>query len=118
MSTLPVLSTGAVQQYPYTCGIAGRTRAFRLADGSEQRYLESAQRKSWSIRLTLLQESERAAFLDFAKSAIQTQSIFAFTDPADGTVYPTCRIAIAPIGDRIDGLARAALEFMISEVTT
>jgi len=115
MSTLPLLSTGAVQQYPYVCAIAGRTRSFQFADGTEQRYVIMPQRRMWSIDLRLLQDTEKAAFLTFAQDAVRSQAAFPFTDPQDGTVYPTCRIAVAPINDRIDGVARTGIQFLIAE---
>lgn len=115
MSSMPLLSTGAVQQYPYVCGIAGRTRAFQFADGTEQRYLAAPQRRTWSINLRLLQDAERAAFLAFAQNTLRSQGSFQFTDPQDGTVYPTCRIAVAPVVERIDGVARSGVEFLITE---
>ena len=115
MSTLPLLSTGAVQQYPYVCAIAGLTRTFQFADGTEQRYLMTPQSKVWSINLRLLQDTERAAFLEFAQNALRTQTAFPFTDPQDGTIFPTCRIAVAPVTDRIDGVARTGIAFLIAE---
>lgn len=115
MSSMPLLSTGAVQQYPYVCGISGRTRTFQFADGSEQRYLAAPQRRTWSINLRLLQEVERAAFLVFAQNTLRSQASFQFTDPQDGTVYPTCRLAVAPVVDRIDGVEQSGIEFLITE---
>lgn len=115
MSSIPLLSTGAVQQYPYVCGVAGRTRAFQFADGSEQRYLAAPQRRTWSINLRLLQEAEKAAFLAFAQNTLRSQASFRFTDPQDGTVYPTCRIAVAPVVDHVDGVAQTGIEFLITE---
>ena len=117
MNTLPLLSTGAVQQYPYVCAIAGTMRSFQFADGTEQRYLLTPQRKMWSVNLRLLEDTERAAFLEFAQNALRGQAAFAYTDPQDGTVYPTCRIAITPVTDRIDGVARTGIQFLIAEAT-
>lgn len=115
MSTMPLLSTGAVQQYPYVCGIAGRTLTFQFADGSEQRYLATPQRHTWSITLRLLQETEKATFLAFARDTLRSQASFQFTDPQDGTVYPTCRIAVAPVTDHIDGVAQTGIQYLITE---
>lgn len=115
MISMPTLSTGAVQQYPYVCGNAGQTRAFRFADGSEQRYLAVPQRHTWSVNLRLLKELERASFLEFAQNTLRTQAIFQFTDPLDGTSYPACRIVVAPVIDRVDGMAQSAIQFLISE---
>jgi hypothetical protein len=116
MIFMPTLSTGAVQQYPYVRGTAGQTRAFQFADGSEQRYLAVTQRRTWSIDLQLLQETERAAFLEFAQSALRFQSAFQFTDPLDGTIYPSCRVVAEPVVDKVDGLAQSAIQFLIMEV--
>ena len=115
MIFMPTLSTGAVQQYPYVCGIAGQTRAFQFANGSEQRYLAVPQRRIWSINLRLLQEVEKAAFLEFAQNTLRTQSTFQFTDPVDGVIYPSCRVVAAPMVDRIDGLAQSGIQFLIAE---
>jgi hypothetical protein len=117
MNSMPTLSTGAVQQYPYARGLAGQTRTFQFADGSEQRYLAVPQRHTWSINLSLLQELEKAAFLDFVQNSLRTQSTFAFTDPLDGTSYPKCRIVAAPVIDHIDGVAQSGVQFLIAEVT-
>jgi len=117
MTSMPILSTGAVQQYPYVAGAAGQTRTFQFADGSEQRYLMAPQRHTWSVNLKLLQDWEKAAFLDFAQNTLHTQAVFQFTDPFDGTVYPTCRIAVAPVVDEIDGVAQTAVQFLIAEVS-
>ncbi len=115
MKLMPTLSTGAVQQYPYVCGNSGQTRAFQFADGSEQRYLMTPQRHTWSINLRLLQEAEKTAFLEFSKNALRSQSVFQFTDPLDGTIYPMCRIAAAPVIDCIDGVAQMGIQFLIAE---
>ena len=117
MSSMPTLSTGAVQQYPYVSVLAGQTRAFQFADGTEQRYLAAPQRHTWSIDLRLLQELEKAAFLEFAQNTLRAQSTFAFTDPLDGTNYPVCRIVAAPVIDHIDGVAQSGIQFLIAEVT-
>ena len=115
MSALPLLSTGAVQQYPYLCAVTGRTRVFQFADGTEQRYLAMPQRRVWSIQLRLLQDGERALFLAFAQDALRSQSPFAFTDPQDGAVYPNCRIAIERVPEEVDGVARTRIRFLITE---
>lgn len=116
MNSMPLLATGAVQQYPYVCGIAGRTRVFQFADGSEQRYLAAPQRHTWSINMRLLQETEKAAFLAFAQNTLRSQASFQFTDPQDGTIYPTCKIAVAPVIDHLDGVAQTGIQFLITEV--
>lgn len=115
MSSMPLLLTGAVQQYPYVCAVAGRTRVFRFADGSEQRYVAVPQRRTWSINLRLLQESEKARFLAFAQNSLRDEASFQFTDPQDGTIYQTCRIAVAPVVDYVDGVARSGIGFLVTE---
>lgn len=116
MISMPLLSTGAVQQYPYVCAIAGRTRVFHFADGSEQRYVAVPQRRTWSINLRQLQDSEKAVFLAFAQNSLRDEASFRFTDPQDGTIYPNCRIAVAPVIDHVDGVSRSGIGFLVTEV--
>jgi len=116
MSELPILSTGAVQQYPYVCAVVGITRTLQLADGTEQRFVLVPPAKVWSINLRLLQENERIAFLKFTQDAMRSQEVFPFTDPQDGRTYPTCRVAVEPVADVIDGIARTGIQFLIAEV--
>jgi hypothetical protein len=115
MISMPKLSTGAVQQYPYVCGTTGQTRAFQFANGSEQRFLAAPQRRTWSINLRLLLEEEKAAFLEFAQNALRSQGTFQFTDPLNGSNYPACRIVAEPVVDRVDGVAQAGIRFLIAE---
>ncbi len=115
MISMPTLSTGAVQQYPYVGASAGQTRRFVFANGSEQRYLAVTPRRTWSINLHQIGELERDSFLEFAQNTLRTQATFQFTDPFDGMTYPTCRIATAPVADRVDGVDRAGVQFLISE---
>lgn len=117
MSSMPILSTGAVQQYPYVCAVTSSTRTFQFADGSEQRYIAAPPRRTWSINLKLLKEAEKASFLNFAQNTLRSQATFPFTDPTDGTVYPICRIAIAPVVDSLDGVARSSIHFLITEAS-
>jgi hypothetical protein len=88
---------------------------FQFTDGSEQRYLARPQRHNWAINLRLLQDMEKAAFLEFAQNTLRTQATFQFTDPLDGTSYPICRIVAAPVIDQVDGVAQAGIQFLITE---
>jgi hypothetical protein len=115
MISMPTLSTGAVQQYPYVVGTAGQTRVFQFTNGSEQRYLARPQRHTWAINLRLLQETEKAAFLEFAQNTLRTQATFPFTDPLDGISYPICRIVATPVIDQVEGVAQTAVQFLITE---
>jgi hypothetical protein len=91
MASFPVLKTGVVAQYPF-----GRIRQFstnvcRFLDGSEQRFLwYGPQLHKWVINLQLLDESELAVIESFFAAQNGRAGTFVFTDPWDGSVYPSC----------------------------
>jgi len=93
MATFPTLKTGAVAQYPAQRRLQFQNQALRFVDGSEQRYQDSAGGlHKWVIQLTLLDEGEMAAIEHFFLANQGRFLGFAFTDPWDGTTYPTCRL--------------------------
>ena len=93
MATFPTLKTGAVAQYPAQRRLQFQNQALRFVDGSEQRYQDSAGGlHKWVIQLTLLDEGEMAAIENFFLANQGRFSSFAFTDPWDGTAYPTCQL--------------------------
>lgn len=94
MATFPTLKTGAVAQYPARRRIQFQNQVLRFVDGSEQRYQDSAgQLHQWVIQLTLLDEGEMAAIDNFILANQGRFTTFAFTDPWDGTAYPSCQLA-------------------------
>src|SRR5665811_1030094 len=93
MSAFPLLKTGAVLQYPASQSSGHSTCVLRFVDGSEQRFREQARPlRKWTIRLELLDETEVATLEDFFQSQLGRLGDFAFTDPWDGTTYPSCSL--------------------------
>jgi hypothetical protein len=94
MSTFPTLKTGAVMQYPAPRGLQFSTTALQFVDGSEQRFCNyQAVLHSWVIELSLLDQSELQTLQEFFRNVVGPAGDFAFTDPLDGTNYPSCCLA-------------------------
>jgi hypothetical protein len=94
MSTFPTLKTGAVMQYPGQRGAGFSTTALQFVDGSEQRFCNyQAALHRWVIQLSLLDQSELQEFQEFFREIAGPAGDFAFTDPWDGTNYPSCSLA-------------------------
>jgi len=95
----PTLKTGAVMQYPATKSLRFNTDIIRFLDGTEQRYRDSpSAQHQWVIRLDLLDDAELATLDDFCISNQGRFGAFSFTDPWDGTVYPSCSFAADKFG--------------------
>ena len=91
MSTFPTLKTGAVMQYPAQRGLQFSTLALQFVDGSEQRFRGyAAPLHRWVVQLSLLDQSELAGLQEFFRNLDGAAQNFAFTDPANGTNYPSC----------------------------
>jgi len=94
MSTFPTLKTGAVMQYPAQRGVKYATVVLQFVDGSEQRFNNyPAGLHRWVIQLSLLDQSELQEFQEFFRSMAGSAEDFVFTDPWDGTSYPSCSFA-------------------------
>jgi hypothetical protein len=93
MSTFPTLKTGAVMQYPAQRGVELSTVALQFVDGSEQRFRGyQAPLHRWVIQLSVLDQTELHRFQEFFRSMVGRAENFAFTDPWDGTSYPSCSL--------------------------
>jgi phage-related protein len=91
LASFPTLKTGAVAQYPADRMRQFSTQVIRFLDGSEQRYPGyGAPLRQWTIRLDLLDESELTTLEQFFEDEGGRAQTFSFTDPWDGTVYPSC----------------------------
>ena len=91
MASFPTLKSGVVAQYPSDRSRSFSTRVLRFLDGSEQRLPGyGTPLRRWSIQLDLLDESELANLEQFFESEGGRAQTFSFTDPWDGTVYPSC----------------------------
>jgi hypothetical protein len=89
--TFPTLKTGVIAQYPSSRTRQFSTKVFRFVDGSEQRFSGyGAPIRRWTIPLELLDDSELDQLSKFFDEQAGRAGNFAFADPWDGTVYPSC----------------------------
>lgn len=114
MATFPLLSTGAVTQYPSGATDKFATEVMQFVDGSEQRFrmLKTPQR-SWSIRLGLLTDREMEAVEQFCRDVQFEFGSFTFVDPWDGTEYVDCSLDGAAITSRASGPIRYETNLVI-----
>jgi len=91
MASFPALKSGAMAQYGSSRERGFATQVFRFLDGSEQRMpLYGAVLRRWSIKLSLLDESELENLRSFFEDQGGRAGTFSFTDPWDGAVYASC----------------------------
>lgn len=116
MSAFPHLKTGAVLQYPASQSSSHSTCVLRFVDGSEQRFREHPQPlRKWVIRLELLDETEVATLEKFFQSQLGRLGDFAFTDPWDGTTYPSCSLEEDSITMTFEDLMRGQVTVVVRE---
>lgn len=116
MPTFPILKTGAVAQYPATRWVRFANQALRFVDGTEQRYRDGGGAlHRWQIALDLLEESELAAMEEFFRAMGGVFETFAFTDPWDGAVYPTCELEGDDFELVVRGEMRGGAVLVVSE---
>lgn len=91
MAQFPLLSTGAVAQYPSSRNLIYSTHVTRFVDGSEQRFREFKQAvRTWTVKMHELSAEEIAAVESFFLARQGEFGSFSFVDPWDGTEYPDC----------------------------
>src|SRR5258708_3829781 len=118
MSTFPALKTGAIIQFPASRALDFTTDVIQFIDGAEQRFRDYGQPyRRWMIRLDLLDETEIQSTRAFVQEN-GTAGLFSFTDPWDGTVYPTCRIEGTGLLDQLNGPAQGATSLTILQCRT
>jgi hypothetical protein len=93
MGTFPVLSTGAVAQYPLSLGTSYGVEVVRFLDGSQQRCLIRGKKlRRWRVALQQLTETELFQVEQFFDQQQGNVDLFTFTDPFTGTQVANCRI--------------------------
>jgi hypothetical protein len=81
-------------QYPAQRGLQFSTTAVQFVDGSEQRFCNyQSMLHSWVIQLGLLDQIELQTLQEFFRGISGPAGDFTFTDPLDGTNYPSCSLA-------------------------
>lgn len=92
--TFPLLSTGAVAQYPLSRGTSYDVDVVQFLDGSQQRCLVRGRKlRRWLISLAQLGESELASVEQFFDSVQGNAELFTFVDPLTNESVPNCRIS-------------------------
>jgi hypothetical protein len=98
MDSFPLLSSGAVSQYPTQMSLGQSIGIIRFLDGSDQRFLNGARSlRRWRIDLSLLSETEVASLELFFDAQKGMFSPFVFTDTSSNTQIPNCRFATSDI---------------------
>jgi hypothetical protein len=93
MATFPLLSTGAVAQYPVVRSTDYGVEIIDFLDGTDQRCLIRGKRlRRWRISLDLLTEAELEQIETFFDSVQGDFARFTFTDPFTGEAVPNCRL--------------------------
>src|SRR5688572_2854970 len=93
MAAFPLLSTGAVAQYPSSRVVEAPVRVLRFLDGREQRFPGTrGPGRRWVVRLTCVSDSELAAIEAFFVAQQGRAGSFSFTDPWDEVLYPDCSL--------------------------
>ena len=91
MANFPLLSSGAVVQYPTPLVVGRQAHVIQFVDGSDQRFAARGSRlRSWQIQLTLLNESETAALESFFEEQGGEYETFTFPDPIGQAPVPNC----------------------------
>ena len=112
----PTLKTGAVTQYPAKKILQFNTYAIRFLDGTEQRFRDNPSvLHQWTIDVDLLDEAELGTLDQFFVANEGRFGSFSFTDPWDGTVYPSCSFASDDLALQFKDVARGATQVVVKE---
>lgn len=91
MLTFPVLTSGAVAQYPLPISYTSPVQVIRFIDGTDQRFLERGKAlRSWHVQLSFVNEDEIHQLENFFQSIAGQYSMFSFPDPYSGQTVPNC----------------------------
>jgi hypothetical protein len=116
MPTFPLLSSGAVTQYPAVVASGQGVQVIRFLDGSDQRYLTQGKMlRRWQIRLDLLDETEIAQIETFFMAQQGDFSTFVFSDPISGSLVPNCRLAAPGLVSAYVGVDVSAVSLVVVE---
>jgi hypothetical protein len=116
MASFPVLSSGAITQYPAVLSIGQGVQVIRFLDAAEQRYLVQPRTyRQWQIRLDLLNENEVQALEAFFVAQSGDYSVFDFPDPFSGSSVPNCRLAAPGFVSEYVGVDVSSTSFWVIE---
>ncbi len=116
MNTFPLLSTGAVTQYPLGIATGQSSQVIRFLDGTDQRFrMQGRMLRRWQIRLDLLNEDEIQALEAFFNSQLGAYSVFVFPDPYSGAGVPNCVFGADAFLSNYEGVDASSTSFWVVE---
>ncbi len=116
MAIFPVLSTGAVTQYPLGVTTSQSAQVIRFIDGTDQRFrTQGRMLRQWQIHLSLLNEDELTAIEAFFVEQLGGFSIFTFPDPYSGTAVANCRFGQDALQLELEGVDASSTSFWVIE---
>lgn len=115
-ATFPLLSSGAVTQYPLPQNCGQGANVIRFLDGSDQRHLLQGRTfRQWQIQLTLLTDLELQQLEAFFEQQQGNYQSFVFPDPISGTNVPSCRFGGSTLQSEYAGVNSSSASFWIIE---
>ena len=116
MADFPLLSTGAVTQYPAPLIVGQTAQVIRFLDGSDQWFLtQGRQFRRWQIRVNLLNEDELQRLENFFDTQKGNYSLFAFPDPFTKAFVPNCRLDSPALTTEYTAVDAGAASFWVIE---
>ncbi len=116
MANFPLLSSGAVTQYPTGLTNGQAVQVIRFLDGSDQRYMSQGKiLRQWQIRLNLLNDTEIDQLEGFFTAQQGDYSSFTFPDPVSGTNVVNCRLASPGLVSEYLGVDVSATSLVVME---
>ena len=115
MATLPLLKSGQIAQYPIRRSVKLNVDTVAFVDGGEQRCAMSRSLHEWTIQLGLIDEAELSALGSFVQQQQGQAGHFQFTDPADGTRYNNCSLALDTLSETFVAQGRVMTALVIRE---
>ncbi len=102
-------------QYPTNRENRISAQILRFVGGSEQRYAISGALKTWKLQPALVTDDVAGQIVGFYQSVDGPANPFQFTDPWDGTIYPTCFFSQNTFESTMVGQNRNRIRFEITQ---
>jgi hypothetical protein len=116
MANFPLLSTGAVAQYPLTRGTGFAVEAILFLDGTGQRCVTRSKKlRSWQVALSQLDEVELQRIESFFDGVQGNFGSFTFVDPYTGESVPNCRLSNPLVITQYKAVGSGAASLWIEE---
>ncbi len=116
MTTFPMLTSGAVTQYPLLQNSGQAVEVIEFLDGIDQRYLMQGRAlRQWQIQLSLLSDIEIQQIESFFNAQQGDYGTFTFPDPISGTGVPNCRLGASGLLTEYTGVGSNSTSFWVIE---